>query len=258
MLTLLFVFPFSAQGQDSAELAQQLSNPVASLISVPLQTNFDDGFGSNDEGYRYNVNVQPVIPFSLNDEYNLISRTIMPLTYQHNIVAGAGSQTGLGDVVQSLFFSPKAPTASGWIWGAGPVFLLPTGTEKLLSGEKWGVGPTAVMLKQNQGWTYGALANHIESFAGDSNRADISLTFVQPFLVYNTPDGTSYALNFESSYDWEASELSLPVNLMVNKVLKVRNQLVQVGGGVRYWVDSPEGAADGWGLRFNLVFLFPK
>jgi hypothetical protein len=167
--------------QDNTAIAKQLSNPVAALISVPFQLNWDDNFGPDDEGSKLTLNIQPVIPISLNDKWNLISRTILPVVSQDDIFPGAGDQFGIGDTVQSMFFSPKAPTASGWIWGVGPVFLLPTATDDLLGGEKWGAGPTGVALKQTGPWTYGALFNHIWSFAGDSNRNDINSTFLQPF-----------------------------------------------------------------------------
>jgi hypothetical protein len=134
----------------AAELAKKLSNPVAALISVPLQNNFDFGAGPAGDGFQYKLNVQPVIPISLNENWNLISRTILPYVYQENIF-GTSSQSGLSDTVQSLFFSPKAPTSSGWIWAVGPVLLLPTATDDLLGAEKWGAGPTALALKQQNG-----------------------------------------------------------------------------------------------------------
>src|SRR5688572_19920508 len=152
--------PASAQ---DADLAKQLSNPIASLISVPFQFNYDSGFGPND-GDRVTLNIQPVIPISLNEDWNMISRTIVPVIWQEDIAGPSGDQFGLGDTVQSLFFSPKAPGPGGIIWGVGPVFLLPTGTDPLLGGEKWGAGPTGVVLKQSGPWTYGMLANHIWSF----------------------------------------------------------------------------------------------
>ena len=234
--------------QDEADLARQLANPVASLISVPIQANYDDDFGLQDEGSMLRINVQPVIPISLGEDWNLISRTILPIVDQSNIPAAGFSETGLGDTVQSLFFSPKAPTSGGWIWGAGPVLLLPTATDETLGSEKWGIGPTAVVLRQSGPWTVGALANHIESFAGESQRADISATFLQ----------TTYAVNTETTYDWENEQWSVPLNLTIAQLLRAGDQLVQVGGGIRYWVDAPDGGPEGWGFRFQVTLLFPK
>jgi len=222
-----------------------------------VQFNHDSDIGSA-KGSRSFINVQPVVPFSLNAEWNLISRTIVPLIDQKDIAGRSGSQSGLGDIVQSLFFSPKAPTAGGLIWAVGPVFLLPTASDDLLGGKKWGLGPTAAALKQSGPWTYGALANHIWSVGGDSNRADISTTLVQPFLSYATKSGTSYGLNLESTYDWKAKQWAGPVNATVSQILKLGDQLVQVGAGARYWADTTPNSPRGWGYRLTFTFLFPK
>lgn len=249
--------PVGAQ-PSSEELAKKLSNPVAALISVPIQINYDDEIGKAELGKKWTTNVQPVIPIEIDTHWNVISRTIVPLVSQTDIFAGSGRQTGLGDVVQSLFFSPKAPTAGGWIWGAGPVFLLPTGTDDLLSGGKWGAGPTAVVLRQKDGWTFGALGNHIWSFAGDSARGAISATFVQPFLSYTTKTATTYGLNTESTYDWKSSRWTVPLNASVSQVLRVGDQLISVAGGLRYWAQAPDSAPSGWGARVVVTLLFPK
>lgn len=248
----------SARADESADIAKQLANPVASLISVPLQFNFDDGYGTDGDGSIMRLNVQPVIPFSLNEDWNVISRTILPVVDQQDFPFDGYGEFGLGDTVQSLFFSPKAPTSGGWIWGVGPALLLPTATDEFLGGEKWGIGPTAVALKQFGPWTFGALANHIESFAGDSDRADVSATFLQPFLTYITPKQTTFAVNTESTYDWESRKWSIPLNVQANQLLKLGDQLVQVGGGVRYWVQTPDAGPDGWAFRLNFVLVFPK
>ena len=240
----------------AAELAKKLSNPVASLISVPLQNNFDFGAGPNGDGFQYKVNVQPVVPFSLNENWNLISRTIVPIVYQENII-GTSSQAGLSDTVQNFFFSPKAPTSGGWIWGAGPLFLLPTATDDLLGTEKWGAGPTALILKQQNGWTYGALANHIWSFAGESSRADVNATFIQPFVSFTTKSFTTYGLNTESTYDWANSQWTVPLNVSVSQLVKIGGKPVQLSLGARYYAEKPAGGPD-WGLRFAVTFLFPK
>jgi hypothetical protein len=247
-----------AFAQTDAELAKKLSNPVASLISVPFQYNYDSDYGVADDGKRSFINIQPVIPFDINPEWNLISRTILPVIDQDDLPSGSGGKSGIGDVVQSLFFSPKAPTSGGLIWGAGPVLLLPTASDDLLGSEKWGLGPTGVVLKQQGPWTYGALANHIWSVAGDDKRADINATFLQPFLSYTTPMATTYGMNTESTYNWEVNKWSVPINLTVSQLMKLGDQPVSIAGGVRYWAQSPDSGPEGWGFRLVLTLLFPK
>lgn len=240
----------------SADLARKLSNPVAALISVPLQSNFEFGGGPNNEGFRYLLNFQPVVPVSLNANWNLISRTIVPVIQQNDLI-GTSSQGGLGDIVQSAFFSPKAPGPGGLIWGVGPVFLLPSATDTLLGSEQFGLGPTAVLLKQAHGWTYGALVNQIWSVAGNDNRDEVNTIFLQPFLAYTTKKQTTFTINSESTYDWEHEQWTAPINLMVAQLVKIANRPVQFQIGAKYYIDSPESAPD-WGIRFNVTLLFPK
>ena len=247
-----------AKAPTAEELAKKLANPIAALISVPFQYNYSSNLGSNDEGRRSLLNIQPVVPISLNEDWIVISRTIIPVATQNDIFADSGSQSGLGDIVQSVFVSPKRPTESGWILGAGSIFLFPTGTDDLLSAEKWGAGPTAVALKQSGPWTYGGLTNHIWSYAGNNDRTDVNATFMQPLLTYTTKKAISITAMTESTYDWEDKQWSVPLYLMVTKVAKIGNQMISFGGGVSYWADGPDGGPEGFGGRLVFTFIFPK
>jgi hypothetical protein len=244
--------------QSAEALAKKLANPVAALISVPFQLNYDADIGPLDEGERWTLNIQPVVPLSIGEDWNLISRTILPVISQDDIFPGAGSQDGIGDILQSLFFSPKAPTDSGWIWGVGPVLLFPAGSDDLLTTDKWGAGPTAVALRQQGPLTYGLLTNHVWSYAGEDERADVNATFIQPFFFYTTKTAVSFILQTETSYDWEAEQWSVPIHLIVTKVSKLGGQMFSWGGGVRYWADSPDNGPEGFGGRVILTLLFPK
>lgn len=244
-----------AADAQAAELAKQLQNPIASLISVPLQSNWDTGIGPED-AMRYTLNVQPVVPLSIGKDWNLIVRTIMPIIDAESPVAGGEDSSGLGDILQSFFFSPKAPVG-GWIVGGGSALLYPTASENELGGEQWAAGPTAVALQQRNGWTYGALANHLWSFAGEESRADISATFLQPFLSYTTKTQTTWGGNSESTFNWENDQWTVPFNLTVSQLLKLGKQPVSLQLGGRYYAEKPDGGPD-WGLRFTVTLLFPK
>ncbi|WP_331713491.1 transporter [Noviluteimonas gilva] len=251
---LLLAVPFVAHGQDADELAKKLSNPVADLISVPFQFNYDDGYA--DGGSRTYVNIQPVVPITISENWNMISRTILPVVYQDDVPPGSGDEFGLGDITQSLFFTPKKPTASGWVIGVGPAFLIPTATDDLLGTEKWGLGPTAVVLKQDRGWSYGALVNHIWSVAGEDDRQDISSTFLQPFLSKALGQGRTVSVNFESSYDWKHEQWTVPFNVGYSQVTKAGSQMLSWQIGARYFFETPEGGPD-WGVRATLTLLYP-
>jgi hypothetical protein len=251
-LTLLCAsIPLSAQDTD---LAKKLANPVADLISVPIQSNYDFGIGPGD-GARWITNIQPVIPFQLDEEWNLISRTIIPVVSQEGILPGsAANADGLGDTLQSLFFSPRS---SDPLWGVGPAMLLPTASDDLLGTGKWCLGPTAVVLKQDGRWTYGALANHLWNVAGDGGRDTVNTTYIQPFLSHTLPSATTFTLNMESTYDWQRDQWTVPVNAIISQLFRIGDQPVQLSAGARYYAEAPGGGPE-WGLRLALTFLFPR
>jgi hypothetical protein len=253
------------------DLAKQLANPVASLISVPIQTNYDFGIGPANAGFRFTAVVQPVIPFALTPKVNLITRNILPIIHQSDVFVslsegdggesgvypGQGDQSGLGDLTSSFFFSPSTPV-KGFIVGAGPVFLLPTATNKYLGTGKWGAGPTVVVLNQKGPWTAGGLYNQLLSFAGQTARGEVNSIFLQPFLTYTFKNTTSLATNLESTYDVAGTNgWTVPINVTVGKIFRLGSQLTNFTVGVKYYAAGPAGAPQ-WGLRFATTFLFPK
>ena len=254
----LLAMPAFAQNMAPAndqDLANKLSNPISDLISVPFQFNWDCCYGPSDGG-RFTLNIQPVVPIRLNPDWTLIVRTILPLINQEETAPGLGDHFGLGDTIQSFFFSPN-PRPGGIIWGAGPAFLWPTATDNTLGSRKWGIGPTFVVLKQQAGWTIGLLANHIWSYAGETDHPYVSRTFLQPFIGYTWPDTTGLTLNTESTYDWHTDQWTVPLNLTLSHLFKFGMQRVSLQVGGRYYPVTP---SDGprWGARFAIVLLFPK
>jgi hypothetical protein len=224
-------------GDEQADLAMKLQNPVADLISVPFQFNVDYGLGS-DDATRLTLNIQPVIPFAINTEWNLITRTIFPIISQDELANGAGDNHGIGDILQSFFLSPKEEM-KGWIVGAGPAISWPTASD--------------------DGWTYGMLFNHIWSVPsmGNSDRRGVNATFFQPFGSFTTKQYTTFTLNTESTYDWEIDRWTIPINAIVSQMLKVEGHPISVFAGLRSYLDSPKGGPN-WGVRFGITFIFPK
>ena len=237
----------------ATDLAKQQQNPISSLISVPLQGNWDFGLGDRDAtGTLFNI--QPVVPFGVSRSTNLVLRVILPLASQPG--SGDARVNGVGDVVMTAFFSPAK---SGRVtWGAGPVVLLPTATTNALGSEKFGVGPSAVLLTQPGPWTIGLLFNHIWSTSGANDREDVSSTFLQPFVNYNLGNGLAVGAVFEATANWKADEhWTAPLVFTVSKVARLGNRPVNFVAGAGPTLASPEGGST-WRFRVMAVFLFPR
>jgi hypothetical protein len=245
-----------AAEESETELAKKTQNPVADLISVPLQSNFNFNAGTKERTV-YVLNVQPVIPIKLNEEWNLITRTILPIINQPSLFPGQESAFGMGDINPTLFLSPAKP--GGFIWGVGPSFTLPTATDRLLGSGKWSLGPAAVALMIRGPWVFGALVNQQWSVAGWGHR-DVNQMLIQPFLNYNLPHGWYITSSPIITADWTArasDQWTVPVGAGVGKLFKVGRLPVNASLAGYYNADRPKDAPD-WQLRFQLQFLFPK
>lgn len=244
-------------GPNQQDLAKKLANPVSDLVSIPFQFNWENNVGPDDEGMRMVLNIQPVVPISLSEKWNLIGRWIMPYVAQPEAL---GSSSGFGDVVFSSFFSPAGePTLT---WGIGPVLTLPLSTDPTLGSGKWAAGPTGVVIRIQGPWVYGILANQLWSFADASSddRADVNQAFIQPFVGYVTKGGVTYTLNSESTANWDAEEeekWTVPINFLVSKLTKFGPFPFSVQAGVGVYVTAPDDGPD-WKLRTNFAVLLPR
>lgn len=245
--------------QSNEELAKAAQNPLASLISVPFQlnTNFDTG----PEQRTQNVlNIQPVVPFSINEDWNLISRTILPLIWQPATTPFEGSTFGLGDIQLNGFLSPK--NSGRWIWGVGAVAQLPTHTNDRLGNDRWGLGPTAVVLHLEKGspWVFGALINNIWSVSGSSTDPKINQLTLQPFLNYNFAGGFYLTSSPLITANWEAAggqKWTVPLGGGVGKIVRFGRLPVNLQASAYYNVERPDNAPR-WALRLQAQLMFPK
>ena len=259
-LAMLFAAPAAAQEGDATSLAKGAQNPIADMISVPLQyiINFDTG---PLDGTQHILNIQPVYPVKLNAEWNVITRTIVPVISQPAFAAGQDREFGLGDIQFSAFLSPTAPVG-GWILGMGAIAQLNTATDDRLGQGAWGLGPTAVALKIAGSWVFGALINNVWSVSEDDGRRGVNQMLLQPFVNYNFPDAPGRYLSFSPivTADWKADsgqQWTVPLGLSIGQIAKIGGQPLNLQAGAYYNVQHPDDGAR-WQIRFLVAFLFPK
>lgn len=241
-------------GASAQELADKLANPVASLISLPLQNNLNYGIGAFN-GSKYVINIQPVVPFKLNENLNLITRYILPVVDQRDITGENTHQFGLSDATITAFFAPKT---KGIILGVGPAFLVPTATEKVLGTEKFGVGQSVLVMHQGKGLSVGFLANQIWSVAGSEDRSDFNQFYTQIFLSHSYKSGASLGANIEITQNWEADTTLISLNPSIGGMTKLGEQMVQFTLSPLIPITGPSEIKPDWGLRAVLTFVFPQ
>jgi hypothetical protein len=260
-----FTTSASAQDESTGNLAAAAQNPIANMISLPLQNNTFFGVTESDETANV-LNIQPVYPISAGD-WNVITRTIVPIIHIPDPTSGIGeipnsqrrgSATGLGDINFSAFLSPAH--TGRVIWGVGPSLSVPSATDDQIGSEKWSAGPTAVALMSPKPWLFGALVKNLWSFAGDSDRDNVNQLLVQPFVNYNLDDGWYLVSSPIITANWEAdsdNRWAVPVGGGVGKIFNIGNQPINAQVQSFYYAESPRLGPD-WALRFQIQFLFPK
>jgi hypothetical protein len=247
----------AAQDSAAADLQKAVQNPVASLISVPVQNNSNFGVGSYDRTQNV-LNIQPVIPAKLSEKWMLISRIIQPIVWQPYPGETTGGEFGFGDMNPTFFLSPKKPGKV--IWGVGPAFVIPTATNDLLGQGKLSIGPSVVALAQPKHWTIGALTNNVWSVAGSGGRPDVNQMLLQYFINYNMKKGWYLSSSPILTADWQASSgniWTIPFGGGIGRVTKLGFQPVNITAQFYGNAVHPEGASP-WGMRLQIAFLFPK
>ena len=238
---------------DAAALAKKTANPIAAMISVPFQFNFNFGLGEYDRT-QYLMNIMPVIPFRLSEKINVVNRIILPVMVQPDITKESGSTFGLGDINYSMFFT--AAETKKVIWGIGPAFNIPTRTNDVLGSPEFGLGPTFIALMMPGNWAFGFTVNNVWSY----NNSDLNALFSQIFIVYTFKSAWFVQMMPTITANWNAAkgqQWSVPLGANTGKVVMFGKQPVKLIGGGGYFVVSPDNGPK-WQLFAQAVFLFPK
>ena len=244
-------------GASTEDLQKATQNPVASLISVPIQDNINLGVGPYNRTQNV-LNIQPVIPTKLNDNWNLIIRVIQPIVWQPYPTQPTGGEYGLGDMNPTLFLSPGKPGKV--IWGVGPAFVIPTATNQILGQGKFSLGPSVVALAQPGNWTVGALTNNVWSVAGSGGRPPVNQMLLQYFINYNMKKGWYLTSSPILTANWRADSgniWTVPFGGGAGRIMVLGRQPVNITAQFYGNAVHPEGTSS-WGVRAQIAFLFPK
>jgi hypothetical protein len=238
------------------ELAKKLVNPISDLIRMPVEMSYEEGIGPVG-AHRFVWRFQPFIPFRISENWNLISRTSIPVVRQQSPIGDGDDQFGIGDIGQSILLAPQDRK---YIWAVGPTFLFPTSDERFIGLDKWAVGPSAIGYLDRGPWAAGLVAGHLWSFAGDDDRRNVNVTTLSPLLAYTTRDAFTFLLDVDAIYDWDTGTEEgwlVPINLSISKVRRLGRNLVSVGVAGRWYAESPENGPE-WGVRVFVTYLFAR
>ena len=241
------------------ELAKLAQNPVGNLISLPFQNNTNLNFGP-EKGTQNILNIQPVVPISVSKDWNIITRTILPVIWTPSLGPDIPSKDGIGDTVFTAFLSPANP--GHWIWGAGPVVQVPTNSNAALGNKNWGVGPSFVVLHLDHGdpWVYGVLVNNIWSVSSNKRGGSYSNGLIQPFINYNFKEGLYLTSSPILTVDWKADSGQrwvVPIGGGVGKIFHLGRLPVNTQLSGYYNVVRPDDGAN-WQIRAQVQLMFPK
>ena len=242
--------------ESTGELAKAAQNPIASLISVPIQSNNDFDWGPGGGWFSVN-NVQPVVPFKLNDDWNVVTRTILPIITQPEVLPGQGRETGIGDTLFTAFFVPES--SGEWTWGVGPAIQLPTASDSRLGRDEWAAGASFVALTMPGRWVVGGLVSNLWGISTAPGN-EINFFTLQPFVNYNLDRGWYLVSAPIITADWEASggnRWTVPLGGGFGRVFAMGRQPVNAQVQAFYNVEKTDIAGD-WGLRLQFQLMFPK
>jgi hypothetical protein len=241
------------------QLAKLAQNPVGNLISVPFQNNTNLNFGP-EKGTQNILNIQPVIPISVDNEWNIITRTIVPVIWNPSLAPGDPATNGVGDIQFNAFLSPAVP--GKWIWGAGVITQIPANSNEELGNKNWGLGPTFVVLHLAKGdpWVYGVLANNLWSLTDNKQGGSYNNGLIQPFVNYNFPEGFYFTSAPILTVNWKASsgqQWTVPLGGGVGKIFHFGKLPVNTQLSAYYNIAKPDFGAN-WQIRAQVQFMFPK
>jgi hypothetical protein len=260
--------PASA-ADDTAALAKATQNPVASLISVPFQNNSNFGVGPYNRTQDV-LNIQPVIPARISENWMLITRIIQPIVWQPYSTQNAGGQFGIGDMNPTFFLSPAKP--GKLIWGVGPAMVFPTATSTVLGQGKLSFGPSVVALMQPGKWTIGLLVNNVWSVAGSTHRPSVNQETLQYFINYNMNKGWYISVSPIVTANWNnkasgdaangddttsGGRWTIPFGGGAGRIMKLGFQPVNISASFYGNAVHPPGASS-WGMRLQIALLYPK